>query len=216
MAIITLPSTVRQGPEVSWGRQTYEMVSGSDLTGAEQSRIYGPPRWTIGLRSPAAMRGRDGGAWVALLLQLRAGNLLQAWDPGRPVPVGTLRGTLTLASAAAAGAQSIVVTGGSGQAGRTLEPGDWLQIGTGLGTSQLVVCAALSPLVANGSGTLTVPVESPLRSAYAAGTAVTWDRPVTWFRRRSPGGTSWTTMHRSSTEPVLAGMAWDGIEVWSA
>lgn len=217
MAIITLPTTLPLGPQPVWGRQTYDMTSTADLTGSEQSRVFGPPRWTLDLPSPAIQRGRPGGMWVALLLRLRAGNLLAAWDVGRPVPVGTLRGTLTLAAAAAKGATSLQITGGSGQAGKTLEPGDWLGLGSGLGTSQSVMCCDLATVTADATGTLTVQVESPLRTAWAAGTAVTWDRPLTYFRRRdSNGGTSWTTALRVGGEPLLQAMSWGGIETWTA
>jgi hypothetical protein len=122
------------------------------------------------------------GEWQAMVSRLRGRvNHLAAFDPLRIAPLGTMRGTLTLASPLAQGAFSMSVTGGAGQAGATLLRGDWLQIGAGL-AGQLVMVTA--DATANGSGVIAVSFENPIRLAagYIAGTAVTWDRPLGHYK----------------------------------
>lgn len=97
-----------------------------------------------------------------------------------PQPLGTMRGTLTLSSDAADGATSLVITGGAGQSGKTLLRGDLLGLGTGL-TQQVVRVSA--DATANGSGVITVTLNTALRNAFSSGAAVTWDRPKALFRQ---------------------------------
>lgn len=216
MAIITMPADLPLGGEPAWGQQTYDTVSSSDATGVGQARTFGPPRWILGLRAPSNLRLQDAGVWESMLLQLRGSvNHLAAWHPARPAPRGTLRGTPTLAGAAVQGAMSISITAGAGQAGRTLLPGDLLQLGSGLGSSQLVAVASLVPLVADGSGAVTVPIEPPLRQAFGAGTGVVWDKPLAYFRRRSAGASTWTYANGGVGGPVGRGYTLDLIEHWA-
>lgn len=212
MAIITLPTTLPLGAQVTWGQRRYDLTTVSDTTGTEQVRAMSPPRWTLGLQSPDAVSIASGQAaqWQALLLQLRGRvNVLAAFDPVRPRPRGTMRGTITLASTSAQGATSATVTAGSGQASTTLLAGDWLQLGTGAGTSQLVMLTANA--TANGSGSATINFEPPLRQAFPSGTAVTWDRPLAYFRATSQA-TSWTYGAAGLT---ASGMALDLLETFT-
>lgn len=91
----------------------------------------------------------------------------------RNVPTGTLRGSPTVASAAAAGARTLQV---QGVTGATLVGGDML------GVNGQLVMTGYAGAVANGSGVLAVPLAVPLRKAVASGQAVTWQSPAGTFQ----------------------------------
>lgn len=130
---------------------------------------------TLGERKHAAGAARE-----AFLAKLRGGvHTVNLWHFRRPTPRGTLRGALTLAAQAAQGAQTLSVTGGAGQANRTLLAGDML----GLAGQLLMVSQDCQ---ANGSGVISVPLANRVRSTQPATTAVSWDRPVSQFRLVSP------------------------------
>lgn len=88
-----------------------------------------------------------------------------------------------------------------------LKAGDWLQIGTGVGTSQLVKVTDDAQEV--NAGTMTVSFEPPLRTAFASSTAVTWDKPVAYYKQTS--SPQWGYRARMST-----GYALDLLESWTA
>lgn len=203
MAIIAMSTSIRPA-DSSMGQVRYDMVEMSDSSGSEAARLLGPPRWTLSLTSSDNMTLQESGLWQAMLLQLRGKvNVLLAFNPLRQQPVGTLRGSPRLASAVAAGATSMTLIGGTNG---TLEPGDDLQIASGLGSSQVVKVvqtATSSPATntpftwsnggafswSNGGafswsdmGTITVTFEPPTRYAYAKESAVGWERPSTYYR----------------------------------
>ena len=121
----------------------------------------------------------------------------------------------------------------------TVEEGDWLGLGSGYGTSQLVKATAtvassvLVPTAATWrnnvsaaatwtnnvsaaatwwlGGTISVPFEAPARDGYPAGGAVVWDKPLVYMAM-SNNQNSWRTV---SGAPALQGYAFDGIERWS-
>lgn len=154
---------------------SYDMMEVSDVTGAEAVRVFGPPRWKVGMASGDSMTLDQASLWDVLILQLKRGiNCLAVWDPVRTLPLGTMRGSPLLSAAVAAGAESITLNDATG----TLKPGDWMQIGTGVGTSQLVKVVA--PVT--GTGSATVSFEPPLRIGFAIGTTITLDHPVFYAR----------------------------------
>ncbi len=206
MAIITPSATFPFGAECGVGQARFDLVSSSDATGAEQARLLGPPKWTLRLVQPSRLTLAEQGQWASLVLRLRGKvNTLACWDPVRTAPLGTLRGTLALSATAAAGATTAALAGGT--ASGTLKQGDWLQIGTGLGTSQLVLITA--DATANGSGAVTVAFEPPLRQAFSGSTGVTWDKPVAYYRTAGDGATGWTYGVRGLT---ATGFALDLVE----
>jgi hypothetical protein len=209
MAIITMPDTLRVGAGSKIEQATFEVVSASDVTGSTQARAYGAPHWSLSLVSPAHLQDADAGAWKSMLLALLGSvNYLSAFDPSRPVPLGTYRGSPNLTATANAG-DTTITFGDATQADKTLTVGDWLQIGTGLGTSQLVIVVA--PATANGSGIATVQIQAPLRIPYAISTPVFWSRPRGHFRRTPGSGrTAWTPFAPGVTQ----GFAIDLIEAW--
>lgn len=123
---------------------------------------------------------------------------IEIWNVEHPAPTGTMRGVMTLAADAAQGATTLVITAGAGQAGTTLLTGDPLGLGTGL-TQQVVPVSANA--TADGTGQITVSIGIPLRNAFVATAAVTWDKPKALFRQKT----------------LFDGMQYkpDGADVWS-
>lgn len=212
MAVITWPLDLEPGPGTGWGQRRYDLAFASEATGDQQDRLLAPPRWTLGIRQPELLTPRQAGQWHALVLALRGRvNHLLAPNFGRLRPLGTMRGPMALSSNAAQWAATISVTGGVGNANTTLLAGDMLQIGAGVGTSQLVMVTA--DATANGSGVISLTVEPPLRAAFSTGTAVTWNRPSTYFKLASTA-TQWTYSPGPS-RPYATGLGLDLVEHWT-
>jgi len=185
VSVIVMPAGLLVG-QWSFGQLDYGMSEPSVATGASRDRAFGPPRWFIGMSSPGGVDLSQSGLWEAMILQLRGRlNHLKAWDITRPAPEGTMRGTPTLNATVTAGATTMVLTGVTN--GDTLLAGDWLQIGDGLGTSQLV--KVMANATASG-GTMSVTFEPPLRAGFSSSTAVTWDKASAYFKR-STARSSW-------------------------
>lgn len=91
----------------------------------------------------------------------------------------------------------------------TLLAGDWLQIGTGVGTSQLV--KAVADATAAIDGTMTVTFEPPLRIAFSGGAAVACEKPVGYFKQTSAPGWS----YRIGRSRKQGGFALDLLESWT-
>lgn len=214
MSIVTLPRTFRH-VECSFEQVRFDTMEQSDSTGSEAARLLAPPRWKMSLSFGDYMTLSEAGQAEAVLLQLRGRvNHLAAYDPVRRVPQGTLRGSLRLAADVAAGATSLPLIGGT--AG-TLEAGDWLQVGSGVGTSHLAKVVADAEATGIGpytwedsgsayawsdggsaytwddGGTITVTIEPPTRRAFVKETAVTWDHPLGYYRMQ--GNARWKYQH---------------------
>lgn len=187
MAIIDLanyPLAIGKGG-VTWGERRYDASSESEPTGNSQARLYGNPRWLLSLRCPPTITEDEAHVWRALQLALRGRvNYLKAWNPAQVAPRGTMRGTMTLSASVSAGATSMTITAGAGEASKTILSGSPLTIGTGVGTSQLV--HTIGDATANGSGVITVTFEHPIRgtgTVFAGGAAVTWDKAFAYFKQ---------------------------------
>jgi len=204
MSIITMP----QGLYVSsltWKQHRFEMTETSEPTGSGSVRVYGPPKWgmTVGCDGNATPDQAD--IWRTMVLGLDGRvNRLAAYDSGRTVPRGTMRGTLTLASGIAAYATSLTLAGASG----TLRAGDWLQIGSGIGTSMLI--NVMADVLASG-GTATVTFKAASRYAFAGGVTVTWDHPVGYYAAMNKDA-GWTYEPNSQ---VLGNFSLDLIEAFT-
>lgn len=171
MAILNWPTT---GPFVpqrfTWGGVASRSAFSGFLTGETQSVSHLADRHRAQITLPPCSPA-DAGLREAFVTQLvLRGDLVRMWHLQRPVPLGTLAGSPTVAAGAAAGAVSLQV---QSVAGATLAGGDLL----GLATGQLVQ-VGMDGAVANGSGVLTVPLVHALRTAVAGTSAVTWYRPV--------------------------------------
>jgi len=192
---------------LAWGQRRFDLRFENGDSGSGQSRLVAPPRWTAALSCPDALTAADAAVWRALVLGLNGRvNQLALYDLGNPAPRGTMRGTLTLASAASAGATSITLTGGAGQAATTLLQADWL--GLGQSGSQRELLAVAADATADGSGLITVSLVSPLRWAYSSGASVVWDKPTALFRQTTDAST-WT--HERA---IRTGYTLDLMESW--
>ena len=234
MTIIVLPSTLDL-TEYQIGQKRFDLSEVSDSTGDSSARLMAPPRWRLSMRSPAKMKLANASIWEAFILRTRGRvNVVQAWDVQRPAPAGGMRGSLYLATDVVAGATAATLIGAVGN----LALADWLQIGQGLGTSQLVKLmeASTSSVLASAAQTWTdgaghnqtwtdgaahnqswsatgfanITFEAPLRKAYAAGTPVIWDKPCAYFRAISED-VSWTYQ---AGGPWEGGFSQDFIEVF--
>lgn len=216
----------------AWGQNTYDTVQASDVTGATDTDVGAPPRWTSTLSSKRAMDLQLAGVWEAMLLQLRGRrNHLAVYDLLRPLPQGTMRGTPLLLTGLAEGATTALVDNVWG----TLKAGDWLQFGTGVGTSQLVkVVADVASAVVTPStftwdnsgaftwtngGTftwetagaqVTVTFEPPLRQAVPPYSAVVYDKPVAYMKATNTAR-RWTARGNG---PAIDGFDLDLLEEW--
>lgn len=183
MSIITMPTNLMIG-SFQMEQLSYDMVESSAPTGAESTRIFGPPRWKVSMSATPNLDLTQSAVWEVLSLSLRRGlNTLAVWDPVRTAPMGTLRGSPVVGLAASAGATTMRLDSAVG----TLMAGDWLQIGTGVGTSQLIkiMVAAFA-----SAGQINISFEPALRVSFAAGTPVAWDRPV-FYARKTGKSTQW-------------------------
>lgn len=205
MAVITFPETLYMS-RMSWGQRRND-ISSRSVFGAQATEIAAPI-WIVSLDIDRLPDSVDAGEWKSLLMRLRGQtNQLALWDHMRPVPTGTMRGTMVLDSDAAQGATSLVIDGDVGQASTTLLAGDLLGLGTG--TTQQVVMVT-EDATANGSGVITVNIEPPLRNAFSTGASVTWDKPKALFRRtNSDANWDYSTIYAS-------GFGLDLIEDWRA
>lgn len=189
------------------GQMRYDIVEQSDSTGIQAVRLLGPPRWTISMQSRQVQTFAEAGKWEALIYSARGRvNHIAAFDPGRTVPQGTLRGSPVTSAIAAAGATACTLVGGTSG---TLLAGDLLQFGTGLGTSQTVKVMAdatsspASPVAftwdnagafswTNGGafswtdeGTIAITFEPPLRTTFVQSTPVNYTRPVIYCKAQA-------------------------------
>lgn len=177
MSVIAFPTTIGV-KSMTWSQQRNDTEFRS-VFGAQAIEVTAP-LWAVAM--VLAERNDDAiGPSKALVMQLRGRtNQLSLFDVMRQAPRGTMRGTLTFNTAPAAGATSLSITGGVGQASTTLLQGDLIGFGSGL-TQQVVMVAA--DATANGSGVIAVTVEPALRNAFIIGDGVTWDKPRALFRR---------------------------------
>ncbi len=234
MSVITLPVglAVAFDGGVQWGQQRHDLAGMADSGGSTQVRPLGPPRWTVTLRAPQGITPAEAGPWRSLLLKARGRvNHIAVYNVVQPAPRGTLRGTPRLQYAVAAGDTSMTLVGGT--AGTSFE-GDAYQLGSGVGTSQLVhivadatsspateqaftwdnsgafTCDNSGTFTWSNPGTITLTFEPPARIGFALDTLVVWDKPVAYFKQvgDSSAWGFWGTKAQT-------GLSFDGIEDWT-
>ncbi len=201
MAIITFSSTLKVA-RCTWAQQRNDIEFRS-VFGFQANEVSGP-LWSVMLESTIGLEANSG-EWKALGMRLQGkNNQLAMWDLARPVPLGTMRGTMTLNTAAAQGATALSIIA-SGQSAKTLLQGDLLGIGTLL-TQQVVMVVA--DATSDGSGIISVTTEPALRNAHLIAASVTWDRPKALFRRVD-SKYGW-----NNYGPVAEGFTLDLLENW--
>jgi hypothetical protein len=92
----------------------------------------------------------------------------------------------------------------------TLLQGDLLQVGTGLGTQQVVMVTA--DAVGDAAGAMAVNVEPPLRVGHSLGAAVRYDKPSAFFKLQS-SGSQWA--YQPGQEMLTTGISLDLLEAWT-
>lgn len=178
MATINWPTSAAFVPrEVTWGARVPKSRWAGFFTADEQSISHLADRiaLTLDLRPCNPAEGAEREALFTELVS--AGHFVRLGHPLRPEPLGTLRGTPTVAATAAAGVRTVQV---QGLAGDTLKGGDILSVGNQL------LPVAYAGSVANGAGLLVVPLQLPLRVAVAAAAAVAWQAPTGLFQLVPP------------------------------
>lgn len=174
MSVIALPSIFRVS-QFAMTMDSNVRFHNSPLGGSEQFVDLLNDRWMVSLEVGVSQQS-EGAQLEAFINAQRSGiNTVNLYHYGRPTPRGTMRGTMTLNAAAAAGAASIVVTAGAGQAGTTLLAGDLVGVGG-------LLLMVQDNATANGSGVITLNIVNRLRVAQSSGASVTWDRPTAGFR----------------------------------
>ena len=107
MSVITFPDTLKVA-RCTWGQQRNDVTFRSGF--GAQSVELSAPLWAVTLEATPG-KARDGGGWQAFGMQTRGQtNQIALWNHARPIPLGTLRGTMTLSSSAAQGATSLSIT----------------------------------------------------------------------------------------------------------
>lgn len=210
MAIIAFPAGLVVA-QFAWGQTDYSLTEISDQSGASSTRTFGPPRWTCQIGSDANMAPVQAGVWEAFVTQLRGRvNHAAVYDVTRPQPQGTWLGaTPTLLNTVAAGVSGLSIAADATQAFHTLLRGDMLQVGTGIGTSQLLKVVADATAFSGGQIDLTF--EPPLRLGFTAGAAITLVKPLAYFKRSS-GKSIWQGVPGAL---LLGGHSLDLLEQWS-
>lgn len=204
MSVITMTQAMaNQITRMSWGQRRFDVTSRSPF--GAQALESGVPLWSAEF-DIKPLQESESGLWKATFLKLGGQtNQIELWDVRRPVPLGTMRGTMVLDSAAAQGDTSVTIATDSGQASRTLLQGDLLQFGTGV-TQQVVMLTENATADVNGD--IVITFQSPLRNNFDAGASVVWDKPKALFRRTEPD-TNW------NYEPFFArGFAMTLMEDW--
>lgn len=190
MSVITIPIGVLVKRQ-DLGIRDFALEFSNGDSGATQIAINGPPRLTCTLVSNDDVDRDEAALWRSMVFALKGRvNLLAVHDIQSPQPRGTMRGVLTVASAAAAGADTLRVTGGVSQAGKTLLRGDWVGVNQSGTNRQLLHVQA--DAVADSSGTILLSIANNLRVSVAGGTSVAWDKP-TCLMRRDAQETSWSS-----------------------
>lgn len=204
MTTIAFPTFARPLPYTQWhfGQEPNDRVLPSPHSGQTQTVEMPGTRWGHSLRLEGLHT--DERQMIAVFFaQLRGrANRYTLHDVLNAVPRGTLRGTLTTNGSITAGAVACSITGGAGQAAKTLLKGDKLSIG---GELKMIVADA----TANGSGVIAVTVEPPFRLAVSNGASVVWDKPTAKFIRVT---STWRMEH---AWPRYGVIALDGVEDFS-
>ena len=177
MSVITFPSTLRVSRS-TWSQIRLDLAF-SSVFGSQGVEVSGP-LWGVTLEAPDMLE-TESGDWQAFLMNMRGQtNQVALWNTGRSAPRGTMRGTMTLNTAAVQGATILSIIAAT-EATKTLKAGDLIGLGTGI-IQQVVMVTA--DTTANGSGLITVTVEPALRNSHLINAAVTWDKPKALFRRK--------------------------------
>ena len=207
MAVITLPASLSTAT-MKWGQRRFDMNFSSGDAGTVQARVLAPPRWTLSFTAADALTATQAADWRAMILDMDGQvNQLAVYDFGNPIPQGTANsGSWTMNATATAGATSMQINLGVGNAGKTLLKGDWVGVNQSAISRQLL--HVQSNATADGSGIITISFKPFLRVGVTSGTSVVYNQPTALFRR-SGADTQW-----SHDGAVRGGYSLDLVESW--
>lgn len=176
-----------------FGVDHFDLDFTNDDTGSGQTAVLGPRRMTCAMTSEDAVSIERAARWRSLIFAL-AGRVNQVaiWDVLHPTPRGTVRGLLTAAQPAAAGATTLYIQAGPAQAGRTLLQGDWIGVHQASADVSRQLLHVQANAVVDGQGLMAVQIGVPLRVALPASSPVAWDRP-TCLMRQTTTNNKWTS-----------------------
>ena len=167
MATFDIPQGLR--PEsMEWGTAKRAIQSSGMFAASTQSIEFPGERWLLSLSYPPRMDMHAGEA-EAFWSRLAGGvDKVRVWHYKRPLPVGSMRGSPSLAATASRGQQVVqIATTGD------LKAGDLFRVG-----NQLMQCFQDCEPVA---GVLTVPLVHRVRATISAGSPVEYERPFAIF-----------------------------------
>lgn len=179
MSIVTWPDVRPFMPQaMSFGASTPKSAFKAFFTGTSQKIGHLSDRLRCRLSLPPC--NADGGQLrEALLLGLAStGDLVRMRHLHRLAPLGSMRGTPTVAAAALAGARTLRV---QTTAYATLSGGDMLATG-----NQLLM-VAYQGAAADAGGLMDMPLVLPLLAPVSSGAAVVWDGPTGVFELITDG-----------------------------
>ena len=189
MSVVSLPSVFRV-TQFALTQMVNMRAFASPYVGSEQVVDMLNDRWKAQLQVNM-INMVDAAVMEAFINTLRMGvNVVNLYHYARPVPRGTMRGTLALTAAAIAGASTLSFSG-AGQAGTTLLAGDLINVGALL----LMVAADAT---ADGTGAITVTLTNRLRVAQSLSAAVTWNQPTAPFRLVGTPSVAYINMRANS------------------
>jgi hypothetical protein len=139
----------------------------------------------------------------AFLARMRGmANRFSAYNFFRPIPRGTMRGTLTVVTQnIAAGATTGYIGGGAGQASKTLVAGDFISINA---EYKMITVTNGS----DGSGNIYITFEPPMRATANIGASVVWDKPLVKFMLLDP------EVQWQYETVALRNLQFSGMETW--
>lgn len=175
MAILSLPVNLPISKQ-TWGIKRYD-VTQDESNGGRSSEVRSP-EWVSTISVPSSLE-ISSGSWIAFIMRLR-GRVNQVALPNlaRPIPRGTMRGSMTLSTGVFRGDTTLPIIS-AGEASKTLLKGDYLGIGSG-STQQLIVVT--EDAISDGSGNITVNIFPAIRNDFLISEPITWDTPKALFR----------------------------------
>ena len=155
--------------KIVWQPKTVVSSTDSLFTGQSQVYAFTGQWWEVDITLTVQNRSQVE-PWLAFLLALNGKfGTFSLGDSIGVAPQGTISGYPVVGSGAVANTTTLPITGGSG----LFALGDWLQVGNNL-----------HKVIQVNAGS--VDVFPTLRSAYAAGTAITYNNAKGLFRLKAP------------------------------
>ena len=184
MSALTFPLNIPSTPNFKTSRfelRRQVAVSESPYSGIQQTYEYDYALWGATFSLPP-MRREQAGAWTAFFSALhgRRGTFTLG-DPDRIIPLGAATGTITLASGASVGDNTLSLTVGSGLSGVTgiFKAGDYIQLGTSAADFKLHM--VVEDCDASGTA-VTAKIEPAVKTAVSTGQEITYNNPKALWR----------------------------------